>query len=102
MNNGGAQETLCQLSLGPEFGNPVVVNRAPGQSAECGAATADTGILEYRGQRLAVHGRALTLVQCIVAHQQRINATAPSAGQLWLSWKGDGPRSITGDIKAPL
>jgi hypothetical protein len=38
----------------------------------------------------------------VADRQERINETAPVAGQMWMTWKGDGPRSIDGDIKAPL
>jgi hypothetical protein len=69
---------------------------------ETSAARAGDGVLVYRGQRIGVRGRALKLILWVAGRQQRINETAPVAGQMWMSWKGDGPQSIDGDIKAPL
>jgi hypothetical protein len=66
------------------------------------APRADEAVLSYRGARLGLWGRALKLILWVASRQQRINETAPVAGQMWMSWKGDGPRSIDGDIKAPL
>lgn len=62
----------------------------------------DTGELRYEGARLTLRGRALRLMLWLAAHQSRINETAPESGQIWLTWKGDGPRSIDGDIKTRL
>lgn len=59
-------------------------------------------LLVYRGRRLALHGRALKLILWVAGRQRRINETAPEAGQMWMTWKGEGPHSIDGDIKAPL
>lgn len=69
---------------------------------ERGADTPDEGTLVYHNRRMAVRGRALTLILWVVSRQKRINDTAPTAGQVWLSWKGDGPQSIAGDLKTPL
>jgi hypothetical protein len=62
----------------------------------------ETAVLVYHGQRITLQGRTLKLMLWVAERQWRINRTAPGAGQLWMSWKGDGPQSITGDIKAPL
>lgn len=62
----------------------------------------DEGMVVYHDLRLAVCGRALKLILWVANRQRRINDTAPSAGQMWVTWKGDGPLSIDGDIKAPL
>lgn len=67
-----------------------------------GSAGSDEGTLVYHNLRVAVRGRALKLILWVASRQKRINETAPTAGQLWMSWKGDGPQSIDGDIKAPL
>ena len=61
-----------------------------------------TGELRYRGLRVHLSGRALRLILWIAARQTRLNETAPESGQLWLSWKGDGQRSIDGDIRTRL
>jgi hypothetical protein len=74
----------------------------PGCEAEPAAMSGREGLLLYRGRRINLCGRALKLALWIAHRQQRINETAPLAGQLWLSWKGDGPNSIGGDIKVPL
>lgn len=66
------------------------------------ADAADEGTLVYHNLRVAVRGRALKLILWVASRQKRINDTAPTAGQLWMSWKGDGPLSIDGDLKAPL
>jgi hypothetical protein len=58
--------------------------------------------LRYRDMRLLLSGRTLRLVLWIAARQSRLNGTAPECGQLWLTWKGEGERSITGDIRTTL
>lgn len=62
----------------------------------------DEGTLAYHNRRVTLHGRALKLILWVASRQQRINNTAPSAGQLWLTWKGDGPNSMQGDLRTPL
>jgi hypothetical protein len=69
---------------------------------QAGPDHGDEAVLVFRGQRLRLRGRALRLIAWVASRQERINETAPLAGQLWLTWKGDGPRSIDGDIRAPL
>lgn len=78
------------------------VEAARAGAAETCAARGDEATLVYRGQRVGLRGRALKLIVWVASRQERINETAPLAGQLWVTWKGDGPRSIDGDIKAPL
>lgn len=60
------------------------------------------GELRYGGMRMRLRGRALRLILWLAGHQTRINDTAPESGQIWLTWKGDGPRSIDGDIRTRL
>ena len=60
------------------------------------------GELRCGGQRIRLWGRALRLIIWLAGHQTRINETAPESGQIWLTWKGDGPRSIDGDIRTRL
>jgi len=60
------------------------------------------GELHCAGLRLALSGRTLRLIAWLAAQQGRINATAAERGQLWLTWKGDGPGSISGRIETPL
>lgn len=52
--------------------------------------------------RFALSGRVLLLVLWLARHQERINALAPDAGQVWMTWKGQGGQSISGDLKTPL
>jgi hypothetical protein len=59
-------------------------------------------VVVYAGKQLRVRGRALRLIMWVAWHQQRINDFAPESGQLWLSWKGNGPGSIDGNLKVPL
>jgi hypothetical protein len=63
---------------------------------------AEKGELHYAGKRFPLQGRVLRLALWLAAHQARINDAAPESGQIWLSWKGQGLHSITGDIKTPL
>jgi hypothetical protein len=74
----------------------------PDKDVHAGPPAAEIGELVYRGRRIALGGRALKLILWVAIRQERINETAPAAGQLWMTWKGDGPRSIDGDIRAPL
>lgn len=60
------------------------------------------GELRCAGLRLPLTGRTLRLVVWLAAQQARINATAAERGQLWLTWKGAGPGSISGRIETPL
>jgi hypothetical protein len=60
------------------------------------------GELCYRGRRIVLRGRALRLIVWLAARQNRLNETAPESGQLWLTWKGEGLRSIDGDIRTRL
>ena len=60
------------------------------------------GELRCGGQRVRLRGRALRLIIWLAGHQTRINETAPESGQIWLTWKGDGPHSIEGDIRTRL
>ncbi len=60
------------------------------------------GELRCGGMRFALRGRTLRLIIWMAAHQERINETAPDSGQLWLTWKGNGPHAIDGDIRTPL
>ena len=60
------------------------------------------GELRYGGVRMRLRGRALRLILWLAGHQTRINETAPESGQIWLTWKGEGPQSIDGDIRTRL
>lgn len=60
------------------------------------------GELRYGSQRVRLRGRALRLILWLAGHQTHINETAPESGQIWLTWKGEGPRSIDGDIRTRL
>lgn len=60
------------------------------------------GELRYGGHRMRLRGRALRLILWLAGHQTRINETAPESGQIWLTWKGEGPHSIDGDIRTRL
>lgn len=60
------------------------------------------GELRCGGMRVPLRGRTLRLVLWMAAHQTRINETAPERGQIWLTWKGNGPSAIDGDIRTPL
>lgn len=62
----------------------------------------ETAELRYHGTRVLLSGRSLRLILWIAARQRRLNATAPESGQIWLTWKGEGERSITGDIRTTL
>jgi hypothetical protein len=60
------------------------------------------GELRFGSQRVRLRGRALSLILWLAGHQRRINETALESGQIWLTWKGEGPRSIDGDIRTRL
>jgi hypothetical protein len=60
------------------------------------------GELRYGSHHVRLRGRALRLILWLAGHQRRINETAPESGQIWLTWKGEGPRSIDGDIRTRL
>ena len=68
----------------------------------CQSGKGHEGELRFGGIRLRLRGRALRLILWLAGHQTRINETAPESGQLWLTWKGDGPQSIDGDIRTRL
>jgi hypothetical protein len=76
-------------------------SRAPAD-VEADMPCASEGVLLYGNRRVLVCGRALKLIVWMAAHQTRINAMAPAAGQLWLTWKGDGEHSLSGDLKTAL
>lgn len=61
-----------------------------------------TGELRYQGLRLFLCGRTLRLLLWIAARQHRLNVIAPDCGQIWVTWKGEGEDSISGDIRTPL
>jgi hypothetical protein len=67
-----------------------------------GAGKVIEGELRCGGHRVRLRGRALRLIIWLAGHQTRINETAPESGQIWLTWKGDGPHSIDGDIRTRL
>jgi hypothetical protein len=67
-----------------------------------GGHEATTGELCCEGVRLSVRGRTLRLMLWIATHQDRINTVASESGQLWLTWKGQGQRSIDGEVKTKL
>ncbi len=60
------------------------------------------GELCYGGERRRISGRTLRLMLWLAAQQQRINEVASDRGQLWITWKGDGPQSIDGEVKTRL
>jgi hypothetical protein len=62
----------------------------------------DAAELRYRGMRLTLCGRALHLVLWLAGHQDRLNATASERGQIWMTWKGEGLRSIDGEFRTRL
>lgn len=72
----------------------------PGENTDHGESR--EGELRYDGIHVRLRGRALRLILWLAGHQTRINETAPESGQLWLTWKGEGPRSIDGDIRTRL
>lgn len=73
-----------------------------GDSGSGGRQGHHEGELRYGSLRLRLRGRALRLILWLAGHQARINETAPESGQMWLTWKGDGPNSIDGDIRTRL
>lgn len=87
--------------------------RAPTNAAHGGLPTGDPqrrgaaspsaeGELRCGQARARVTGRTLQLIVWLATHQERINQSATESGQLWLTWKGDGPQSISGDIRTRL
>jgi len=73
-----------------------------GDARRRGAPPLAEGELRYGQARVRVAGRVLRLIAWLAAHQERINQSASESGQLWLTWKGDGPQSISGDIRTRL
>ena len=73
-----------------------------GDTGSSGDSSCYEGELRCGGQRVRLGGRALRLIIWLAGHQTRINETAPESGQIWLTWKGDGPHSIDGDIRTRL
>ncbi len=82
-------------------GGAIMGNQEQGQRGDCGDGAYE-GELRCGEQRVRLWGRALRLIIWLAGHQTRINETAPDSGQIWLTWKGDGPRSIDGDIRTRL
>jgi hypothetical protein len=62
----------------------------------------DVGELRCGTLRWRIYGRTLRLMLWLAARQQQINTVAAQSGQLWITWKGDGPRSIDGEVKTRL
>ena len=60
------------------------------------------GELRCGSTTIPVHGRALRLAFWLATHQDRLNMSSDKSGQLWLTWKGDGPDDIEGDIRFRL
>lgn len=60
------------------------------------------GELRCGEQRWTISGRTLRLMLWLAARQQRINEVASERGQLWITWKGNGPHSIDGEVKTRL
>jgi len=97
----GNQASDAARYVGPLYGEaPVCLMRA-GATSRPGAVTM-AGELRYGGARAPITGRALQLIAWLATHQERINQSADESGQLWLTWKGDGPHSISGDIRTRL
>jgi len=71
----------------------------PGEHGPPGAAE---GELWCGGVRWPLRGRALRLILWLATRQGRINEVASESGQLWITWKGNGPRSIDGEVKTRL
>lgn len=73
------------------------------RSASGGVEAATLGAELVCGEaRFTLTGRVLLLVLWLARRQERINGLASDAGQVWMSWKGVGGQSITGDLKTPL
>jgi hypothetical protein len=84
-------------------GREIMGDLQQGESGESGDSGAShEGELRFGGHRVRLRGRALRLILWLAGHQSRINETAPESGQIWLTWKGDGPHSIDGDIRTRL
>ena len=82
-------------------GGKIMADLRQGQQGDSGSGAYE-GELRCGGQRVRLWGRALRLIIWLAGHQARINETAPESGQIWLTWKGDGPHSIDGDIRTRL
>lgn len=96
-----------ELTAGAAIYGGIVYVEAPARLTRAGAqnrpsAAATAGELRYGGARAPITGRALRLIAWLAARQERINQSAEESGQLWLTWKGDGPQSISGDIRTRL
>lgn len=76
--------------------------RSPARSERDASVLPPTAEVVCGQARFALSGRVLLLVLWLARHQERINALAPEAGQVWMSWKGTGGQSISGDLKTPL
>jgi hypothetical protein len=87
---------------GEEAGVEARPGARAGTCAGAEAPPAGQAILVIGDRRMPLDGRALRLILWVAARQTRINGMASEAGQLWMTWKGSGPRSIDGNIKAPL
>lgn len=53
-------------------------------------------------RRIYVRGRILGIVLWLITHQDKVNARAARAGQLWLTWKDGDPLAVEGEIKTKL
>lgn len=73
-----------------------------GDAGDVAQADRLAGELRCDGHRVPLRGRTLRLILWLAGHQTRINEIAPESGQLWLTWKGNGPRSIDGDIRTRM
>ncbi len=67
-----------------------------------GADGTAEGVLCYGGTHWPLSGRALRLMVWLAGQQPRINAVVSEQGQLWITWKGNGPHSIDGEVRARL
>lgn len=70
--------------------------------SEAGAGGSVEGELRCGGLRWPIGGRTLRLMLWLARRQQRINEVASERGQLWITWKGNGPHSIDGEVKTRL
>lgn len=102
MASSGEGQAIAQLAMFSLCEGGSLGNGTSAQTGVRGPAAAEEGILILGNRRLVVYGRTLKVILWLIDRQQRINQIASAAGQLWLTWKGDGSHSITGDIKAPL
>lgn len=91
-------ETPVRMAQGaPHGGWPTSL----GAANRRGVVSAE-GELRCGGARVTLAGRSLRLIVWLATHQERINQSAEESGQLWLTWKGVGPHSISGDIRTRL